>query len=185
MWASLIAQLVKNPPAMQETPVRLARSGRSADDGIGYPVQCSPASLVAQLVKNPPAMRESWVWSLGWEDPLEKGKATHSSVLAWRIPWTVWSMGSQIVGHTEWLSLSLDVYSSHVLLLWNFHTFCFTLCYQTCGQFITYLLIHSFIYSTSGNQMLSMSQRNHQYHCYHNDNNEIKHRTKSLGINVK
>ena len=57
------------------------------------------ASLVAQLVKNPPAMRETWVWSLGWEDPLEKGKATHSSILTWRIPSTVWSMGSQRVEH--------------------------------------------------------------------------------------
>ena len=47
------------------------------------------ASLVAQLVKNLPAMQETWVWSLGWEDPLEKGMATHSSILAWRIPWTV------------------------------------------------------------------------------------------------
>ena len=47
------------------------------------------ASLVAQLVKNPPAMRETWVQSLGWEDPLEKGKAIHSNILAWRIPWTV------------------------------------------------------------------------------------------------
>ena len=47
------------------------------------------ASLVAQLVKNPPAMRETWVQSLGWEDPLEKVKAAHSSILAWRIPWTV------------------------------------------------------------------------------------------------
>ena len=47
------------------------------------------ASLVAQLVKNPPAMRQTWVRSLGWEDPLEKGQATHSSILAWRIPWTV------------------------------------------------------------------------------------------------
>ena len=47
------------------------------------------ASLVAQLVKNLPAMWEAWVRSLGWEDPLEKGKATHSSILAWRIPWTV------------------------------------------------------------------------------------------------
>ena len=47
------------------------------------------ASLVAQLVKNLPAMRETWVQSLGWEDPLEKGKATHSSILAWRIPWAV------------------------------------------------------------------------------------------------
>ena len=48
-----------------------------------------PASLVDQLVKNPPAMRETWVQSLGWEDPLEKGKATHSSILAWSIPWTL------------------------------------------------------------------------------------------------
>ena len=46
------------------------------------------ASLVAQLVKNLPAMWEIWVWSLVWEDPLEKGTATHSSILAWRIPWT-------------------------------------------------------------------------------------------------
>ena len=44
------------------------------------------ASFVAQLVKNLPAMWETWVQSLGWEDPLEKGKATHSSILAWRIP---------------------------------------------------------------------------------------------------
>ena len=48
-----------------------------------------PTSLVAQLVKNSPAMWETWVQSLGWEDPLEKGTATHSSILAWRIPWTV------------------------------------------------------------------------------------------------
>ena len=51
--------------------------------------QSERASLVPQLLKNPPAMRETWVRSLGWEDPLEKGKATHSSILAWRIPWTV------------------------------------------------------------------------------------------------
>ena len=47
------------------------------------------ASLVAQLVKNPPTVQETWVRSLGWEDPPEKGKATHSGILAWRIPWTV------------------------------------------------------------------------------------------------
>ena len=64
-------------------------SERSTGEGIGYPLQYCWASLVAQLVKNPPAMRETWVRSLGWEDPLEKGKATHSSILAWRIPWTV------------------------------------------------------------------------------------------------
>ena len=63
-------------------------SGRSPREGIGYPLQYSWASLVAQLVKNPPAMQEIWVQSLGWEDPLEKGMATHSSILAWEIPWT-------------------------------------------------------------------------------------------------
>ena len=47
------------------------------------------AFFVAQVVKNPTAMRETWVRSLGWENPLEKGPATHSSILAWRIPWTV------------------------------------------------------------------------------------------------
>ena len=61
---------------------------RSAREEIGYPLQHSWASMVAQLVKNPSVMQESWVWSLGWEDPLEKGKATHSSILAWRIPRT-------------------------------------------------------------------------------------------------
>ena len=55
------------------------------------------ASLVAQLVKKPPALREVWVRSLGWEDPLEEGKVTHSSILAWRILWIVQFMGSQSV----------------------------------------------------------------------------------------
>ena len=64
-------------------------SGRSTGEGIGYPTQYSWASLVAQLVKNPPAMQETKVSYLGWEDLLEEGKATHSSILAWRIPWTV------------------------------------------------------------------------------------------------
>ena len=62
------------------------------------------ASLVAQMVKNPPAMQETWVRSLGQEDPLEEGMATHCSILAWRIPWTeelggLQSLGSQRVGH--------------------------------------------------------------------------------------
>ena len=64
-------------------------SGRSPGEGIGYPLQYSWASFVAQVVKNPPAIQENWVRSLGWEDPLEKEKATHSSILAWRISWTV------------------------------------------------------------------------------------------------
>ena len=56
--------------------------GRSAGEGIGYLLQYSWASLVAQVVKNLPAMQEAWVLSLGWEDLLEKGKATYSSILA-------------------------------------------------------------------------------------------------------
>ena len=61
--------------------------GRSAGEGIGHPLQYSWASLVAQLVKNPLVMWESWVQSLDWKDPLEKGMAIHSSVLSWRVPW--------------------------------------------------------------------------------------------------
>ena len=81
---------------MQETPVRfLGQSGRSAGEGICYPLQNSWASFVAQLVKNLPAMWETWVRSLGWEHPLEKGKVTHCSILVWRIPWTVQSVGLQ------------------------------------------------------------------------------------------
>ena len=57
------------------------------------------ASLVVRVVKNPPAMKETWVQVLGWEDPLEMEKVTHSSILAWRIPWTVESMRLQRVRH--------------------------------------------------------------------------------------
>ena len=64
------------------------------------------ASLVAQLVKNLPTVQKTWVPSLGWEDPLEKGAATHSCILAWRTPWTVCSMGSQRVRH-NWETFTL------------------------------------------------------------------------------
>ena len=74
----------------------------------GYRIKAMPASLVAQTVKRLPAMRETQVQSLGWEDPLEKEMATHSSTPAWKIPWTeepgrLQSMGSQRVGH-DWLT---------------------------------------------------------------------------------
>ena len=59
---------------------------RSPGEEIGYPLQCSWASLVAQMVKNLPAMWETWVQFLDWENPLEEGMSTHSSILAWRIP---------------------------------------------------------------------------------------------------
>ena len=60
--------------------------GRSPGERIVYPLQYSWASLMAQTVKNPPAMWEAWVRSLGWEDALEEGIATHTNILAWRIP---------------------------------------------------------------------------------------------------
>ena len=88
--ASLIAQLVKTPPAVQETLVQFLGQEDWLEKGIHSLLWYSWASLVAQLVKNPPAMQETWVRSLGWEDTLEKGASTHSSILAWRIPWTVY-----------------------------------------------------------------------------------------------
>ena len=83
---------------MQETPVQfLGREDLLKRDRLPTPVFL--ASLVAQLVKNLSAVWETWVPSQGWKDALEKGKATHTSILAWRIPWTVQSMGSQRVRH--------------------------------------------------------------------------------------
>ena len=72
--------------------------GRSPGEWIGYPLQCSWVCLVAQMVKNPPAMWETWVWSQGWEDPLKEGRATHSYILAWRIPRTEEPGGLQSMG---------------------------------------------------------------------------------------
>ena len=93
-------------------------SGRSPGEGTGYPLQYSWAFLVAQTVKNPPAMWETWARSHGWEDPLEEGIATHSSILAWRIPMDrkagrLQSTGSQRVRHiTEQLSTNWHHLSS-------------------------------------------------------------------------
>ena len=76
-------------------------------------------AMVAQMVKNLPVMLETGVGFRGWEDPLEKGMATHSSILAWRIPWTeepggLQSMGSQESDTTERLSLSRGIQSLYV-----------------------------------------------------------------------
>ena len=70
-------------------PGSIPGSARYTGEGMGYPLQYSWASLVSQLVMNPPAMQETWVRFLGWEDLLEKEKATHSNILAWGIPWTM------------------------------------------------------------------------------------------------
>ena len=79
----------------------------------------SGASLVAQLVKNPPAMRETCIRSLGWEDPLEKGQATHSSIWAWRILWTEWVHKESDMTERLSLSLSLLVWLSSFSVCWG------------------------------------------------------------------
>ena len=74
---------------MHRSSVQSLGQEDSLGEGIGYPLQYSWASLMAHLVKNLPATWETWVPSLGWEYPLEKGMPTHSSILVWRIPGTV------------------------------------------------------------------------------------------------
>ena len=78
---------------------------RSVGAGIGYPFQYSWASSVAQLVKNLPTMRDTWLRSLGWEDPLEKGKATHSSILGipWWLSWKRISLLCRRTGFDLWI----------------------------------------------------------------------------------
>ena len=87
---------------MLETLVRsLGWDSVSPGEGIGYPLQYYWTSLVAQMVKNLPAMRKTWVQSLEWEDPLEEGMATHSSILAWRIPMDRGAWGHKELDMTE------------------------------------------------------------------------------------
>ena len=97
-------------------------SGRSAGEGIGYPLEYSWTSLVAQLVKNPPAMRETWILSLGWEDPLEKEMATHSTILAQKIPMDLEEpgkpqpIGLQRVRHYRATKHSTALHKLHTLI---------------------------------------------------------------------
>ena len=79
----------------------IPESGRSPGEEIGYPLQYSWASLVTQMVKNPPTLWETWVRFLGWEDPLEEGMATHSRILAWRIPMDTGAWRAAIHGVTK------------------------------------------------------------------------------------
>ena len=111
IWRRHYSSVGKESACNVGDPSSIPGSGRSPGEGIGYPLQCSWVSLVAELIKNLPAMWKTWVRSLGWEDPLEKGKATHSSILAWRIPWTVHGVAkSQALlsnFHFHFLELSL------------------------------------------------------------------------------
>ena len=98
---NVFASILEESACNTGDPGSIPWSGRSTGEGIGCPLQSSWTFLVAQLVKKPPAMRETWLRSLGWEDPLEKGKATYSSILAWRILWTVCPWGHKESDTTE------------------------------------------------------------------------------------
>ena len=103
-------------------PISIPVWGRSPREGMGCLLQYSWASLVSKMVKNLPAIQNTWVQSLDWEDPLEKGMATHSSILAWRILWTeepgkLQSMGSQRLGH-NWATKHSTAYSVYLTEDW-------------------------------------------------------------------
>ena len=88
LWEGFLGSSVGKESACNAGgPYSIPASGSSPEKGIGYPLLYSWASLVDQTVKNLPAMRQTWIGSLGWEDPLEEGMATHSSILAQRMPW--------------------------------------------------------------------------------------------------
>ena len=89
-------------------PGSIPGSRRSTGEGIGYPLQYSWAFLVAQLVKNPPAMQETWLPSLGWGDPLEKRKATHSSIQPREFHGLYSPWGSQRAGH-DWMTYTFTL----------------------------------------------------------------------------
>ena len=89
-------------------------SGRSAGEGIGYPLQHPWASLVAQMVKNPPAMWETWVQALSWEDLLAKGMATHSSILQYPVPRQHIKKQRQYFAHNGSYSQSYGFSSSYI-----------------------------------------------------------------------
>ena len=89
-------------------PGSIPGSERSPGEGIGYPLQYSWATLVAQMVKNLPATWETWVQSLGWEDPLKEGMATHSGILAWRIPMDRGARRATVHGVAKSLALLSD-----------------------------------------------------------------------------
>ena len=89
LWGFPDSSVGKGSSCKAGEPGSIPGLGRSAGEGIGYPLQYSWFSLVSQLVKYLSAVQQMWVQPLVWEDPPEKAKATHSSILAWRIPWTV------------------------------------------------------------------------------------------------
>ena len=122
----------KESPCNAGDPDSIPGSGRSPGEVIGYSLHYSWASLVAQLVKNPRAMWKTWVRSLGWKDPVEKGKATHSNILAWIIPWLYSPWGCKVSDTSEWFLhyiLVIDffnlIWETRLFQTHKFHSFSF------------------------------------------------------------
>ena len=111
VWGFSDSSVGKESTCYAGDPSSIPGSGKSSEEGIGYPLQCAWSSLVAQLVKNLPAMRETWVRSLIWEDALERGKATHSSVLAYTV--------HGVTKSWTWLRLSLTHCPTWVQPAWD------------------------------------------------------------------
>ena len=122
IWGFLGSSVGKESTWNAEDPSLIPGLGTFTGEGIDYPLQYFWASLVGQMAKNPPAMCETWVLFLDWEDPLEEGIATHSSILVWRIPMDrgAWratqSMGLQRVRH-DWVAKHSTVFSHCYILL--------------------------------------------------------------------
>ena len=128
MWGFLGSSAGKESTCNAGDPSSVPGSGRSPGKEIGFLLQCSWASLVTQMVKNPPVMQETWVRSLGWEDPLEEGMATHSSILVWRTPMDRGAWWATVHGVTKsrtWLGNWTDWYFTQnplmLMLISSFH----------------------------------------------------------------
>ena len=121
---------------------------------------------MAQLVKNVPVMWETWVQSLDWEDPLEKRKATHSSILAWRSPQTVKSLGSQRVGHdweTSTFTLAISYTVKHILII---QSCCPTPRYLPKRNIYIYKLLHKYYQQILEMQMSNWWTNKHVVYPY-------------------
>ena len=127
-------------------PNSIPGSRRSPREGIGYPLQYSWADkesqLVSQQIKNPPAMQNTWVQSLGWEDPLKEGMATHSNIIAWRIPmgrgaWQATVHGVSELDMTERLSIHSVILEGELEILGKL--FCFSKCHTSSYKNIRWL----------------------------------------------
>ena len=127
LFFEIFRRILENAEKVSWEKIRsfeIGESERSCRPDFRSNYQADRAFLMAQMVKHLPTMRETWVQSLGWEDPLEKDMATHSSTLTWKIPWTeepgrLQSMGSQRVGHDRGTQCLLSELTRNGQSMWT------------------------------------------------------------------